>query len=110
MEGVIQKHDDFCAVQKRQLNDVKEEYHEKLKVSYYEKKKHYKKTHYSSSLACNTALEAVLPPSTLQKRKETAINSHCLAHNSQLLIRQVDRTIIDFPTALGCLRRGAEHN
>lgn len=32
LENVIQKHDEFRTLQKRQLNDVKEECHEKLKV------------------------------------------------------------------------------
>ncbi|KAI4469373.1 hamartin [Holotrichia oblita] len=48
LEGVIQKHDDFCAVQKRQLNDVKEEYHEKLKAV---------ESKYQTQLAINRCLE-----------------------------------------------------
>lgn len=36
LDNVIQKHDEFSALQKRQLNDVKEEYHEKLKVSLFD--------------------------------------------------------------------------
>lgn len=35
LEGIIQKHDEADMLQKRQLNDVKGECHEKLKVVFF---------------------------------------------------------------------------
>ncbi|KRT86309.1 hypothetical protein AMK59_1539 [Oryctes borbonicus] len=48
LESIIQKHDDSCAVLKRQLNDIKEEYHEKLKAV---------ESKYQTQLAVNRCLE-----------------------------------------------------
>ncbi|GJQ87097.1 putative hamartin protein [Trypoxylus dichotomus] len=48
LEGIIQKHDDSCAVLKRQLNDIKEEYHKKLEAV---------ESKYQTQLAINRSLE-----------------------------------------------------